>query len=124
MLSPGIQAPLFSLPDQDGTMVNLSAEAFDTRNCTVFGASFDTPAENKAFREAQSFAYSLLSDVDRSVGATYEVVRRPDSKYADYPERFSYLIDPSGIIARTYDVTEVGGHAAQVLADLDSLLNR
>jgi thioredoxin-dependent peroxiredoxin len=90
----------------------------------VFGASFDTPAENKAFREAQSFTYGLLSDVDRSVGSAYEVVRSPDNKYADYPERFSYLIDPSGIIAKTYDVTDVGGHAAQVLADLDSLLER
>jgi thioredoxin-dependent peroxiredoxin len=88
----------------------------------VLGASFDSPADNKAFRDAQSFAYPLLSDVDRAVGKRYEVVRAADHKYADYPERFSYLIDPSGKIAKTYDVTEVGAHATEVLADLDLLL--
>jgi thioredoxin-dependent peroxiredoxin len=84
----------------------------------VLGASFDSPAENKVFRDTQSFAYRLLSDVDRSVGAAYQVLRPPDHKYAEYPERFSYLIDPSGVIAKNYDVTDVGGHAEQVLVDL------
>ncbi len=88
----------------------------------MFGASFDTPAENKAFRDAQGFTYPLLSDVDRTVGTAYEVVRSSDHKYADYPERFSYLIDPTGSIAKTYDVTDVGGHAAEVLADLGKLI--
>jgi thioredoxin-dependent peroxiredoxin len=87
----------------------------------VFGASFDTPTENRAFREAQSFTYSLLSDVDHRVGKAYEVVRPPDHQYANYPERFSYLIDPTGIIRRAYNVTDVAGHAAVVVADLAKL---
>lgn len=87
----------------------------------MLGASFDTPTENKAFREAQSFTYPLLSDVDHRVGKSYEVVRSPDHQYANYPERFSYLIDPAGIIRRAYNVTDVAGHAAVVVADLAEL---
>ena len=63
----------------------------------------------------------MLSDVDRSVGAAYQVQRAADEKYADYPKRYSYLIDPDGVIARSYDVTDVAGHAAEVLADLAAL---
>ena len=49
------------------------------------------------------------------------MTRDPGEKYADYPKRYSYLIDPNGVIARAYDVTDVAGHAAQVLADLADL---
>jgi thioredoxin-dependent peroxiredoxin len=87
----------------------------------VFGASFDPPEDNKAFREAQQFPFALLSDVDKTVGALYQVIRDPDHKYANFPERHSYLIDPTGKIAKTYDVTDVAGHAASVVADLADL---
>lgn len=51
------------------------------------------------------------------------MVRPPDHQYADYPERFSYLIERGGSIVRSYAVTDVAGHAAEVLADL-ALLQR
>lgn len=84
----------------------------------MIGASFDTPADNKAFREAQALEYLLLSDVDRAVGTAYEVVRAADHPYANFPERYSFLIKPDGVIAKSYDVTDPGAHAAEVLADL------
>lgn len=87
----------------------------------IVGASFDTPAKNLAFAEDQGFPYQLLSDVDRAVGAAYEVVREPDEQYAELPKRISYLIDPEGTIRAAYEVTDVGGHAEAVLADLDRL---
>ena len=87
----------------------------------ILGASFDTPAENREFAEAQNFPYQLLSDVDRTVGAAYDVVRPPDEQYAQFARRYSFLIDPEGIIRQTYVVTDVGQHASQVLADLRAL---
>lgn len=87
----------------------------------MIGASFDTPAENKAFRDAQGFEYPLLSDVDRAVGTAYEVTRAADDKYANFPNRVSYLIDPSGNVAHVYEVADVAGHAAEVLATLTTL---
>jgi thioredoxin-dependent peroxiredoxin len=87
----------------------------------ILGASFDLPADNLAFAEAQEFPFALLSDPDRTVGAAYEVVRAPDHQYANFPERFSYLIDPAGVIRKSYAVSDVAGHAAEVLADLVAL---
>jgi peroxiredoxin len=61
----------------------------------------------------------LLSDVDRTVGAAYEVARPADDKFAEFPRRYSYLIAPSGLIHRAYDVTDVAGHADGVIADIE-----
>jgi thioredoxin-dependent peroxiredoxin len=87
----------------------------------VLGASFDTPAENKAFADAQRFGFRLLSDVDREVGGYYEVLRGPNETYPDYPLRIAYLIDREGIVRHAYDVTDVKGFAADVLSDLERL---
>ncbi len=87
----------------------------------MLGASFDTPAENKAFAVAQRFDYRLLSDIEREVGGYYEVIRAPDDPYADYPMRVAYLIDPDGIIRHAYDVTDVSGFAAEIVSDLEHL---
>ena len=84
----------------------------------VLGASFDTPEENKAFADAQSFNYRLLADVDKAVGTQYEVVRPADDKLANFAARIAYLIDPDGVIRRAYDVTDVNGFAGQVIDDL------
>lgn len=87
----------------------------------MLGASFDTPAENKAFADEQNFGFKLLSDVDRSVGGAYDAVRGPDEKFPEFAKRVAYLIDPEGVIRVAYEVTDVQGFAAQVLADLARL---
>ena len=87
----------------------------------MLGASFDTTEDNRAFAEAQEFGFPLLSDVDRAVGSAYETVRPPDDQFTTFPLRVSYLIDPTGVIRRTYAVSDVHGHADEVLADLARL---
>ena len=47
------------------------------------------------------------------------MTRDPDDQYADYPRRYSYLIAPSGLVHRAYDVTDVARHADEVIADLE-----
>jgi peroxiredoxin Q/BCP len=87
----------------------------------ILGASFDTPDENRAFAEEQRFGYRLLSDVDRRVGAQYEVTRAPEEQFAALARRIAYLIDPGGVIRKAYEVTDVQSFAGDVLADLDAL---
>ncbi len=87
----------------------------------ILGASFDTPDENLAFANNQKFPYRLVSDVDRTVGAAYEVTRTPDEKYAEFARRYAYLIGPAGVIRVAYDVTDVAAHADAVLADIERL---
>jgi peroxiredoxin Q/BCP len=55
------------------------------------------------------------------VGRHYQVARGPDDQYVAFPRRLSFLIDPAGVIRRTYTVADVGGHAGQVLADVAAL---
>jgi thioredoxin-dependent peroxiredoxin len=105
----------------EGQVLRDRAARFTELDCIVLGASFDTVEDNRAFAEAQQFPFALLSDVDRRVGASYGVVRRPGHRYGDFPERYSFLIDPAGLIRRSYDVSDVAGHADEVLADLAEL---
>jgi peroxiredoxin Q/BCP len=87
----------------------------------VLGISFDAPEDNAAFRDKHSFPFRLLSDTTKTVGATYEVLRDAGDPFADYPKRISYLIDPDGMIAKSYEVSDPGGHGAEVLTDLEAL---
>ena len=96
------------------------AQMYEDAGCVVLGASFDTPADNAVFGSSQDFPFDLLSDESREVGAAYGAVRDPSDAYANYPKRISYLIDPDGVIERTYEVTDPAGHAVAVLADLDA----
>lgn len=87
----------------------------------MFGISFDTPAENKAFRDEHGFAFPLLCDTDRSAETAYEVLRDPDEQFADFPKRIAYYVDPDGKVAAAEEVTDPGGfaaHALGVLADI------
>jgi peroxiredoxin Q/BCP len=61
----------------------------------VLGVSFDEPADNAAFAEAQEFPFRLLSD----------------------DGRISYLVGPDGKILKAYDSVDPKAHAKQVLAD-------
>lgn len=87
----------------------------------VLGASFDTPEENKAFADEERFGFRLLCDTTREVGTRYEVARPAGDKNAEYPQRIAYLIDPEGVIRRSYAVSDVEGFASLVLDDLAGL---
>jgi peroxiredoxin Q/BCP len=84
------------------------------------GISFDTPAENKAFRDKFAFPFLLLSDVDEQVGVAYEA-RDAGTEKVHYARRLAYLVDPEGVIRHSYDVKDVNTFAETVLADLAGL---
>jgi peroxiredoxin Q/BCP len=63
----------------------------------------------------------LLSDVDHAVGEAYGTARPTDHDWAAVARRWTFLIDPAGIVRRTYDVKDFGGHPEEVLADLQAL---
>lgn len=63
----------------------------------------------------------MLSDVDHAVGRQYGVEKGPDEQWPDFPKRITYLIDREGKVAKVYEVTDVGAHPDEVLADIRSL---
>jgi len=88
----------------------------------VVGISFDTPADNKVFTEAQGFGFPLLCDVDRSVGRLYGAERGADASNPDFPKRITFLIDPAAKIVKVYEVADAGAHPEEVLQDLRELV--
>lgn len=71
------------------------------------------------------FQFSLLSDTDRSAMVALDVERPPDDRFAGFPQRITYLIDPDGVIRRSYLVGrhDIESHPETVLADLREALD-
>jgi thioredoxin-dependent peroxiredoxin len=88
----------------------------------LIGASFDTPEDNKRFADEYGFTGTLLSDVDRSVGALYETKKAPEEQWPDNAKRRTYLIDPDGIIRKAFRVTDIPGHPQQLVNHLHELI--
>jgi peroxiredoxin Q/BCP len=127
-LSPGDQAPDFTLPDADGKPVALADyrgrkvivyfyPAAGTPGCTkqacdfrdnlaslggagldVLGISPDAPAKLAKFRDAQELTFPLLSDPERTVL----------DAYAAYGEKTLYGKKMQGVIRSTFVVDEDG----------------
>lgn len=127
-LAPGTLAPDFTLPDQDGTPVTLSAlrgqkvilyfyPAAMTPGCTtqacdfrdslaslqaagyvVLGVSKDEVAKLAEFRDADHLSYPLLSDVDVRV----------HQAYGAWGEKLNYGKSYTGTIRSTFVIDEQG----------------
>ncbi len=144
MIAVGEQAPLFTMTNQDGNPVSLKdytgkfvlmwwypkadtpgwtiegigfrdrIQDFEEKNCAVLGVSFDSPADNKAFKEKFGFPYDLLSDGDK--GASIQFGASDGSP--GNASRVSVLIGPEGEIIKAYEKVTPADHPQQVLADL------
>jgi peroxiredoxin len=62
----------------------------------------------------------LLSDHDEQVGVAYET-RDPGTDKVHFAKRLAYLIDPQGVIRKSYQVGDVNAFAEGVLHDLGSM---
>jgi peroxiredoxin Q/BCP len=89
--------------------------AFQEKKVEVFGVSFDSPADNKAFVDAERFPFRLLSDSDRKLAVA---VGAADSPEQAFTRRISYLVGPDGKVRETYGTVTPARHAEDVLSDL------
>ena len=152
-LTAGLEAPDFTLQDENGADVSLSGlrgekvvvyfyPAANTPGCTteacdfrdninslkgagyrVLGVSKDAPDVLKGFAEAQGLNFPLLSDPQKVAGAAYEVIREPGVPFETKPLRYTYVIDPAGVIAYAEDANllplgSYGDHVVEVVAGL------
>ena len=131
-LTPGDQAPDFTLPDADGNPVSLSSyrgrqvivyfypaamtpgctkEACDFRDrqpdlagadVAVLGISPDKPEKLARFRDQEKLTFSLLSDPDHTV----------EEAYGAYGEKMMYGRKSVGVIRSTF-VIDADGKVAQ-----------
>lgn len=91
------------------------ADRTDGAGLEVFGVSFDTVQENRAFAEKFSFPFRLLCDTERVLGLAYGAADAPDAGYA---KRISYVIDEEGRVLLAYPKVKPDQHLEQVLGDL------
>lgn len=146
MLETNIQAPDFSLPDQTGVLHKLSdylgcfvllyfypkddtpgctKEAciirdhypdFEANNIKVLGISADSETSHKKFSDKYKLPFTLLSDPKKEIIKKYEAIGTIGTK------RISYLIDPQGVIIKTYSKVDPAIHGPQIIKDV-SLFN-
>jgi peroxiredoxin Q/BCP len=148
----GAPAPDFRLQDQTGAWRSLGDYAGkwlvlyfypkdDTPGCTtqvctfrdeitrvrqagaeVVGVSLDDVRSHEAFAAKHRVPFPLLADVDASAARAYGVLTsRVGFRYA---RRDTFVIDPSGRIAKHYPSVDPKENVSQVIADLGALRAR
>jgi peroxiredoxin Q/BCP len=142
--------PDFALPNQDGKMQKLGDFAGkwlvvyvypkdDTPGCTIQGKSFtaskkqfddagivvlglsaDDVESHKSFCDKFAFTIDLLADPERKLlGAAG--VGQSDYKGTMYWDRTSFVIDPAGVLRKTYLKVKPDGHEQVLLEDIAAL---
>ena len=85
---------------------------------TVIGVSHDSPAAQKAFKEKNSFPFTLIADQDEAVSKAFGV---PDYPATSMAQRQAYLIDKDGKIVWCDYKAKTDKQAEDVLAALKKL---
>lgn len=98
--------------------------AFKKLGITVFGASVDSVKSHGKFAEKHELPFILLSDEEKSLVQNYGVWGKKKFMGREFTgtKRWSFLIDPNGIIRKIYEDVKPTAHAEQVLADLKELM--
>lgn len=99
---------------------------FAKLGATVLGVSRDTVKSHQNFRAKQGFKFDLVSDQDEALCNAFGVIREKNmyGRKVMGVVRSTYLIDPEGVIARSWQPVKVPGHAEAVLGELKAAVTR
>jgi thioredoxin-dependent peroxiredoxin len=147
--SEGSNAPDFTLPSQEGSPISLkdyrgkwvvlyfypkdqtpgcSREAhnfqmdqpkYAEHNAVVLGVSLDSVDSHKKFCAKEGLNFKLLADTDHRVTDAYGSLT--NLGVVKFAARHTFLIDPTGKIAKAYTSVDPLKHSAEVLGELDTL---
>lgn len=92
---------------------------YEAKNAVIVGVSVDTAESHKDFCTKEGLAFRLLSDPEAKVSTAYDSVMEYNG--AKLSARNTFLIDPTGKIARVFPKVKPSGHSDEVLAALDGL---
>ena len=81
----------------------------------IYGVSFDTPEENKAFADKFGFDYPLLSDSERVLALAFGAAENQKTAYAS---RVGVLLDETGGVIKHYPAASARTFPLDVLVDL------
>lgn len=109
---------------KEACAVSDSLALFNKIKTQIFGVSADSVISHKKFSEKYNLNFPLLSDAKGDVLKQYKIwgeKKLAGRKYMGI-KRASYLIDPSGKIAKAYHKVKPDIHAVEVLNDLNNLI--
>ena len=101
----------------EGIDFNALLPEFRQRGATVLGVSRDSLKSHQNFCARQGFAFDLVSDAEEALCNAFGVIREKNmyGRKVMGIERSTFLIDPAGVIARSWRPVKVAGHADSVL---------
>jgi peroxiredoxin Q/BCP len=85
----------------------------------VLGVSVDSVDSHKKFCAKEGLNFKLLADSDGKVSDTYGSLT--NLGVVKFASRHTFLVDPSGKVARAYTSVDPARHSEEVLAALDQL---
>jgi peroxiredoxin Q/BCP len=94
--------------------------AYEEIGAAVVGVSLDDVASQKDFADKYHLPFPLLSDARQEVAKTYGVLT--EFRGTAVASRQTFLIDPSGRVAKHYGQVDPEAHSAEVLSDLKALM--
>ena len=145
----GEKSPDFNLPDSKGKLHHLAQYAGkwlilyfypkdDTPGCTaqacnfrddlhklekmdakVIGVSVDGGRSHAIFAKKYNLPFALLSDETGAVAKEYGALT--DLGFFKIAKRYTFLIDPNGILRKSYFSVDTSRHSQQIIDDLITL---
>lgn len=97
-------------------------DQFLNANAVIFGISRDSLKSHENFKAKYSFPFELLSDSEETACQLFGVIKMKNmyGKQVRGIERSTFLVSPQGAIVKEWRGVKVDGHAAEVLACIQS----
>jgi peroxiredoxin Q/BCP len=92
---------------------------YEKRNTAIVGVSVDSADSHKQFCTKEGLNFKLLADTGKKVSGQYGSLT--NMGLVKFAARHTFLIDPSGRIARVYTTVDPAQHSTDVLSALDDL---
>src|SRR6266849_7337684 len=92
---------------------------YEQKNAIILGVSVQDEATHQKFCAKEGLSFKLLADTKYEVSSSYDSL--VNLGVAKLSARHTFLIDPNGIVRKTYLNVNAEKHSAEVLADLAQL---
>src|SRR5438093_11127303 len=94
---------------------------YEQKNAIILGVSVQDEVTHQKFCAKEGLSFKLLADTKYEVSSSYGSI--VNLVFAKLSARHTFLIDPSGVVRKTYLNVNAEKHSAEVLADLTQLQN-
>jgi peroxiredoxin Q/BCP len=92
---------------------------YEQKNAIILGVSVQDEATHQKFCVKEGLGFRLLADTNYQVSSAYDSL--VNLGVAKLSARHTFLIDPNGVVRKTYLNVNAEKHSAEVLADLSQL---